>query len=496
MMAPEPFEPHQRPRGGRARLTRLEIAGATLLPERFLAYCKIHDSKGGIPVPFLLWPTQKVALRDIETNDRVIVLKARQLGLSWLTLAYILWLTTCNEGQTALILNRGLRESVELLERIKFMIKRLPPELRPQVVKESHEQIQLANGGRIYSLTAGEYTGSGITAQFVMIDEWAKIKGVAKILVSLLPTLSAGGKLVGISTAVGYHNTFAKEWRRACDGKSRFFPVYLPWHADPDRDDAWYQDKRDELATERDLLQEYPGDDWRDAFQLPGESVFRDEFDRKHHVTQQMPDPKSQWPKHRGIDFGFHHAIHLWAEIQGKRNVLVFAELHAEKETTVTMMQQVVARDAELGVKTGEAPAGCDPAGKAQMSVATESDHYTVERFGIPVVWEQVAPKDRVQQIKQLLKENRLVIHSSCEFLIEALEQAQWAKAPAPQGSQSSEPTFKETYSKDGWYEHPLDTLGYLLITVFPVTGTPAAAKTTAPRGGGRKPYYGKSEYA
>ena len=40
-----------------------------------------------------------------------------------------------------------------------------------------------------------------------------------------------------------------------------------------------------------------------------------------------------------------------------------------------------------------------------------------------------------------------------------------------------------------------LDTLGYLLITVFPVMGTPAAAKTTPPRGGARKPTYSKSEF-
>jgi hypothetical protein len=486
-----------RPRKARrVPMSPARVMAAKLSPQHFLGHCMIQDGDGGPAIPFRLWGFQADVIRDIETHARLIFLKARQLGLSWLTLAYILWLCSCNEGQTALILNRGLRESEELLERIKFMIKRLPPELRPQIVKENNEQIQFANGSRIFSLTATEYAGSGITAQFVMVDEWAKIKGIAKILVSLLPTLSAGGKMVGISTAVGYHNAFAKEWRRAIDGKSRFFPVYIPWHAHPGRDEAWYQEKREELATERDLLQEYPGDDWRDAFQLPGESVFRDEFDRKRHVTQTMPDPKSQWPKHRGIDFGFHHAIHLWAEIQGKRNVLVFAELHAEKETTVTMMQQVVARDAELGVKTGEAPAGCDPAGKAQMSNATESEHYTVERFGIPVVWEQVAPKDRVQQIKQLLKENRLLIHSSCDFLIEALEQAQWAKAPAPSGSQSSEPAFKESYEKDHVYEHPLDTLGYLLITVFPVMGSPAAARTTAPRGGGRRNQaYSSSEY-
>lgn len=433
-------------------------------------------AEGGLPVPFDLWEFQRDVLREIEMHDRVIFLKARQLGLSWLTLAYMLWLTTQNHGQTALILNRGLRESIELLDRVRFMHRRLPPELRPRLTKDVIDHLEFGDiGCRIYSLPATEYAGSGITAQLVMLDEWAKIRGIRKILVSLLPTLSAGGKLVGISTAQGFHNQFAEEWRRAISGQSRFHPIFIPWDAHPARDEEWYAEKEREMPTKRDLLQEYPAG-WLDAFQLPGESVFREEFDRARHVIDVPLDPKAHWPRHRGIDFGYHHGIHLWAEVQANRNVYVFAELHAERQTTRSMMEQVVVRDAELGVKTADAPAGCDPAGKAQTSVATESDHFTVQSFGIRVLSAEVAPRDRVTLIKQLLKEDRLHFHPNCEFLIESLEQAQWAKANAPKDSQSTDPILKETYEKDGYYEHPLDALGYKLITIFPVYGAPAGA--------------------
>ena len=48
-----------------------------------------------------------------------------------------------------------------------------------------------ATSGRTsLSTTGAAYTaGTGITAQLVMIDEWAKIKGIQKILTSILPTL-------------------------------------------------------------------------------------------------------------------------------------------------------------------------------------------------------------------------------------------------------------------------------------------------------------------
>jgi hypothetical protein len=476
-------------------LTAKAVKLAKLLPEHFIPHCKIQQGEGGPPIPFNLWDFQVDALHEIERQSRIIFLKARQLGLSWLTLAYMLWLVSCNEGQTCLILNRGLRESIELLDRVRFMHKRLPLELRPILVKDVVDHLEFANGSRIYSLPATEFAGTGITAQLVMIDEWAKIRGISKILTSLLPTLSAGGKLIGISTANGFHNAFAAEWRKAISGLSRFFPLFIPWDAHPERDEAWYEEKREEMPTERELHQEYPSE-WLDAFQLPGESVFRDEFDRARHVVDIERDPKANWPQVRGIDFGYHHGIHLWAQVEAKRHVYVYAELHAERMTTQAMMEQVVVRDLELGVKTEEAPAGCDPAGKAQTSVATESDHFTVERFGVHVNAAEVAPRDRVTLIKQLLKEDRLHIHVGCDFLTEALEQAQWAKGAPPMGS-TADPILKETYEKDGYYEHPLDTLGYLLVNVFPVRGKPAGAKTERkpakrPRKGSR---YSNSEF-
>ena len=44
--------------------------------------------------PFDLWPAQVRTLRRMARASRLVVLKARQLGLSWLALAYALWLMT------------------------------------------------------------------------------------------------------------------------------------------------------------------------------------------------------------------------------------------------------------------------------------------------------------------------------------------------------------------------------------------------------------------
>ena len=43
-------------------------------------------------IPFHLWPAQVRTLRRMHRKTRLVILKARQLGLSWLALAHALWL--------------------------------------------------------------------------------------------------------------------------------------------------------------------------------------------------------------------------------------------------------------------------------------------------------------------------------------------------------------------------------------------------------------------
>jgi len=54
-------------------------------------YVKIEDPILGEWIPFDLWPTQVTTLNLLLSNRLVIILKARQLGLTWLVLAYFLW---------------------------------------------------------------------------------------------------------------------------------------------------------------------------------------------------------------------------------------------------------------------------------------------------------------------------------------------------------------------------------------------------------------------
>ena len=55
-------------------------------------YCWLFNATEGRWMPFELWPAQAWAINEMFLNRLVVVLKARQLGLSWLTLSFALWL--------------------------------------------------------------------------------------------------------------------------------------------------------------------------------------------------------------------------------------------------------------------------------------------------------------------------------------------------------------------------------------------------------------------
>jgi hypothetical protein len=64
-------------------------------------YCMIYDVVAADWIHFGLWPAQARAMRTIHDNTLVVVLKARQIGMTWVALAYALWLMIFNRVNEA-----------------------------------------------------------------------------------------------------------------------------------------------------------------------------------------------------------------------------------------------------------------------------------------------------------------------------------------------------------------------------------------------------------
>jgi hypothetical protein len=71
-----------------------------------------------IVVRFKLWDEQKSALKQMQENKWTIILKARQLGISWLVLHYAVWLMVCRTGRSIIGLSKSETEAKELVRRM------------------------------------------------------------------------------------------------------------------------------------------------------------------------------------------------------------------------------------------------------------------------------------------------------------------------------------------------------------------------------------------
>lgn len=238
-------------------------------PQYFITeYCRIYDPQAQDWIAFDLWPEQIQALEALHDNQLVIALKARQVGLTWLGLAYALWLMLFRPIATVLLFSKREDEAIYLLgkERLRGMYDRLPDFLRAKAIEvDNATQLKLSNGSIAYSFpTTG---GDSYTASYVLVDEADLVPDFNRLMRSVKPTIDAGGKLFLVSRADKSkpESEFKKIYQAARQRLNNWMAIFLPWWIRPERTPEWYEDqKRDILARTGnldDLMEQYPATD-------------------------------------------------------------------------------------------------------------------------------------------------------------------------------------------------------------------------------------------
>ena len=256
-------------------LEEVEARKCARSPEYFLKkHCSIrHPARGRIP--FDLRDAQKETLKAVQTHDRVVVLKARQVGFSTLFANYVLWLCLFKPDQLIIMLSRTEREAQDLLSKSKYAYELLPEWLKnrcPKVKSDTMLKIAFDNGSTVESLPSRDSPARGRSVSLVIVDEWAFLENPEDAWASIEPVTDIGGKIIGLSTANGHGNFFQTLWSGARNNTNGFFPVFFPHNAVPERNDTWYESKRSSMLDWQ-LHQEYPRSE-DEAFIKSGNPVF------------------------------------------------------------------------------------------------------------------------------------------------------------------------------------------------------------------------------
>lgn len=241
---------------------------ARSLPYFFVRYLQLFNATEQTWVGFDLWPGQEPVLGALQRHRQLIILKARQLGMTWLVLGYFLHKMLFQPAATVLLFSRRDDEAMELLsdERMKGMYRRLPGwmQCRAVTVSNAHEWV-LSNGSR--ALAFPTTAGDSYTANAVLVDEADLVPNLNRLMRSVKPTIDNGGQLILLSRADKETplSEFKQIYRAARLGQNGWQPVFLPWSVHPGRSVAWYGAQRLDVQTRTgaldDLYEQYPETD-------------------------------------------------------------------------------------------------------------------------------------------------------------------------------------------------------------------------------------------
>lgn len=275
------------------------------------AYAKIsHPTRGLLPLH--CFPFQSEALQDFINYRFNIILKSRQMGISTISAAYAAWLAIFHPNKQILIIATKRDIAMNMIDKIKTILRSLPPFLLLKGIKsETKQTVSFNNGSVIKAVGTSADAGRSEGLSLLIVDEAAFIKDFDKLWTSLRPTLSTGGKAVILSTPNGVGNLFHKLYLEAEANINGFHPTRLMWNLHPERDMQWFLSETKSM-TRREIAQELECN-----FEGSGDA-FLTEQDMLYYQTLIKPPVIKRGPDNN---------IWIWKDVQKDKKYVISADV-------------------------------------------------------------------------------------------------------------------------------------------------------------------------
>jgi len=274
-------------------------------------YAKIiHPLKGLIP--FNTYSFQTELLKDFNNYRFNIILKARQLGISTVSAAYVLWLMMFYKNKNVLVIATKFQTAKNLVKKVKQIIKNLPEWMRISSISiDNAASFELSNGSQIKASSTSPDAGRSEALSLLVVDEAAHIENMQELWAGLYPTISTGGRVIALSTPKGVGNWFHKVCVEAEQGVNDFHLTNLPWNVHPEHDEEWFESETKSMSK-REIAQEFLCN-----FNASGETVI-------HSDDIEYLYSNCEEPKYRS---GFDRNYWIWKEYEPGYNYLLTADV-------------------------------------------------------------------------------------------------------------------------------------------------------------------------
>ncbi|MBR4794270.1 MAG: hypothetical protein IKV25_01230 [Clostridia bacterium] len=328
-------------------------------------YGHIEDrTKPGVIVPFALWKEQKDALLDMQSHKWSIVLKARQLGISWLVLHYASHLMLCRSGRSVIGLSKSETEAKELIRRMVLILSNMRALIREKNDRAGWDGLWFEStaltvtihhpgksDSKMQCFASSENAARSFTADLLIFDEWAFQEFDRSIWAAALPVVNnpLAGQIIGVST-IKRGSLFEELYTTDDNG---FYKIFIPWYADPNRGQKWYDDTL-RLLGKATMWAEYP-ESVEQALDVPGGRFFEEVSDSSISSSEKL---KQNTVCYVAMDYGLDKLACYWilrdafgnSQIiheEYESNLIISAAADRILRTTEELMEREIIRSVE-----------------------------------------------------------------------------------------------------------------------------------------------------
>ena len=254
---------------------------------------KIRTKEGKV-APLKLNPAQQI-LQDAvdkqlaaEGKVRIIILKARQQGLSTMVGGYLYFSVSQNTARKAMVITHHADSTRALFDMTKRYHDNCPEILKPHTKYSSRRELSfdVLDSSYVVATAGGDSVGRGETLTHVHASElafWPKstAEEIWNGLAQAVPN-NKGTAVFIESTANGVSGIFYELWKGAVEGTNGYVPVFIPWFTDPTYREA-VPDNFERSPDEQELADKYNLDDEQLMFRRRkiaqnGIDLFRQEY--------------------------------------------------------------------------------------------------------------------------------------------------------------------------------------------------------------------------
>ena len=189
-------------------------------------YLRLIDIKG-LETTLKLNEAQVEIFNTLQTENHLMILKARKLGSTTMIAAYYLWKALFRKNVRIAVVAHTDEAVRAIFGIYQFFYKNLPNHIRVRAVNDRANVLKLATGSMIRVGTASSESFRGQTYQYIHASEYAFWPSLDKTIAGLFGTADANATIILESTANGLNEAY-ELWEQ----ENGFKKLFMAWTID------------------------------------------------------------------------------------------------------------------------------------------------------------------------------------------------------------------------------------------------------------------------